>query len=189
MSFGPLQPMHLFKSTLFVWSLLCVFNTDFSPALRPPRGGSALITGALSRGSMSKRLIVCCDQTSRRADQKRVYRALCKPEDVAKPAISIADNDHWRRAQCVTYQKQVDTSVGERLRSVVFGLELSRDVRACYRPMVPTFYPANRILLFGYMRRTHTRRSGAHFVYNREILPAEHADRFDQAFVTIGSPS
>jgi len=142
-------------------------------------------TGEASRAErrrqrMSKRLVICCDGTWNRPDQRD--RGSGSPTNVAKVALGVARQDSRGDRQLLFYQAGVGTRRFERLRGGAFGVGLSRNVRDCYRFLVESYQPGDQLYLFGFSRGAFTARSTAGLVRNAGILRAENADRIEDAY-------
>lgn len=124
---------------------------------------------------MSKRLVLCCDGTWNRPDQK-------DPTNVTKVALSIAPADSTGREQRTFYHRGVGTDKWERIRGGAFGVGLSRNVRDAYRFLVQNYEPGDELFFFGFSRGAYTARSTAGFVRNSGILRPEQINRVDEAY-------
>jgi uncharacterized protein (DUF2235 family) len=133
-----------------------------------------------------KRLIVCCDGTWNRPDQ--VDRGVAAPTNVAKVALALADEDGQGNPQLLHYQAGVGTRRWERLRGGALGVGLSRNVQECYRFLVDTYEPGDRLYFFGFSRGAFTARSTVGLVRNSGILRREHRHRVEEAYGLYRDP-
>jgi uncharacterized protein (DUF2235 family) len=129
---------------------------------------------------MAKRLIVCCDGTWNRPDQRN--DGVAAPTNVSKLALAVARADEDGTEQVLHYEPGVGTRRFERIRGGAFGLGLSRNVRDCYRFLVQSYEPGDELFLFGFSRGAYTARSTVGLVRNCGILRTEHAGRIRDAY-------
>jgi len=129
---------------------------------------------------MGKRLVLCCDGTWNRPDQRSAGEPA--PTNVVKVALAVAPFDDAGRQQRTFYQRGVGTEAGERIRGGLFGFGLSRNVKETYRFLVQNFEPDDEVFLFGFSRGAYTARSTAGFIRNCGILRPEYSDRIDEAY-------
>jgi uncharacterized protein (DUF2235 family) len=121
-----------------------------------------------------KRLVVCCDGTWNRPDEK-------SPTNVAKMALAVAEED-GQTQQLVLYHRGVGTGRFDRVRGGAFGWGLSRNVRDCYRYVVEHYEPDDELYFFGFSRGAYTARSTVGLIRNAGILRREHRDRVADAY-------
>jgi uncharacterized protein (DUF2235 family) len=131
-------------------------------------------------GSLTKRLVVCCDGTWNRPDQ--MESGLAAPTNVAKIALAVLREGGDGTSQLLHYHPGVGTRRWERLRGGAFGFGISRNVRECYRFLVANYEPGDELYLFGFSRGAFTARSLAGLVRNSGILRPEHVDRIPDAY-------
>lgn len=129
---------------------------------------------------MAKRLVVCCDGTWNRPDQRD--RGSGSPTNVSKLALGVAPEGSEGARQLLFYQQGVGTRRFERFRGGAFGAGLSRNVCDCYRFLVESYEPGDEIYLFGFSRGAFTARSTVGLVRNAGILRPEHVDRIEEAY-------
>lgn len=129
---------------------------------------------------MAKNLVICCDGTWNRADQR------CKT-NVAKVALAVRRTSAVGMEQRVYYGSGVGTRRRERLRGGAFGLGLSRNVLDAYRFVVDSYEPGDQLYLFGFSRGAFTARSLAGLVRNSGILRRENAGRIKEAWALYRS--
>lgn len=130
---------------------------------------------------MAKRLVVCCDGTWNKADQRtKLGRPV--PTNVTKFALSVAPVGADGLEQRVYYQQGVGVKTAERVVGGAFGFGLSRNIRAAYRFLVDTYEPDDTLYLVGFSRGAFTARSLAGFIRNAGILRREHRDLVDEAY-------
>lgn len=122
-----------------------------------------------------KRIIVCCDGTWSKADQRQ-------PTNVIKIHHAIAERDPAGVTQVSRYLPGVGTKPGERILGGAFGWGLSRAVREGYVEIARQYEPGDQIFLFGYSRGAYTARSLGGFIRNTGILKEGHLDKVDQAY-------
>ncbi|MGH3901914.1 MAG: DUF2235 domain-containing protein [Pseudonocardiaceae bacterium] len=136
-------------------------------------------------GTMSKRLVVCCDGTWNTPDQQRGGKPA--PTNVTRVALAVAPEDSTGAEQRTFYHRGVGTNRWERIRGGVFGFGLPRDVRDTYRFLVQNYEPGDELFFFGFSRGAFTARSTVGFVRNSGILRREHADRIGEAYALYRS--
>lgn len=124
---------------------------------------------------MAKRLVICCDGTWNRADQR-------EPTNVVRIRRAVAERGADGREQRVHYNPGVGTRRWEQVRGGAFGFGLSENVLAVYRFLVETFDPGDELFFFGFSRGAYTARSTVGLVRNCGILRREHAGRIDEAY-------
>src|SRR3954454_17620 len=127
-----------------------------------------------------KRLVVCCDGTWNRPDQTK--QGVAAPTNVAKISLALAEEDDAGNPQVLPYEAGVGTRRGERLVGGVFGVGLSRNVQDCYRFLVESYEPGDKLYFFGFSRGAYTARSTVGFVRNSGILRREHIHHIDDAY-------
>ncbi|GAB2484292.1 DUF2235 domain-containing protein [Jatrophihabitans fulvus] len=127
-----------------------------------------------------KRLVVCCDGTWNRPDQR-------SPTNVVKLASAVAAVGTDGVTQRTLYQRGVGTTRGERLRGGIFGFGLARNVREAYTFLVHTYEPGDEVYVFGFSRGAFTARSTAGFVRNCGVLRIDQADRLREAYALYRS--
>lgn len=133
-----------------------------------------------------KRLVICCDGTWNRPDQ--VDQGVAAPTNVAKLSLALADDDEAGNPQLLHYQAGVGTRRRERLLGGGFGVGLSRNVQECYRFIVDTYEPGDKLYFFGFSRGAFTARSTVGLVRNAGILRREHRDRIKEAYGLYRNP-
>ena len=133
-----------------------------------------------------KRLVVCCDGTWNKPEQ--LSKGMLAPTNVSKLALAIAREDDAGTRQLVHYQRGVGTRAWERIRGGALGIGLSRNVRECYRFLVESYEPDDKLFFFGFSRGAFTARSLAGLVRNSGILLSHHRDRIDDAYALYRSP-
>lgn len=122
-----------------------------------------------------KRLVVCCDGTWNRPDQKY-------PTNVTKVAIAVAPTDADGTEQRVFYHHGVGTHRFDRLRGGALGVGLSRDVCDTYEFLVKNYEPGDELFFFGFSRGAFTARSTVGLVRNAGILRRENIGLVKQAY-------
>ena len=128
---------------------------------------------------MTKRLVVCCDGTWNRPDQRAGSAA---PTNVTKIALGVPPEDDDGASQLLYYQQGVGTRRFEHFSGGAFALGLSRNVQDCYRFLVESYEPGDALYFFGFSRGAFTARSLAGLVRNSGILRSQHADRIKEAY-------
>jgi uncharacterized protein (DUF2235 family) len=128
-----------------------------------------------------KRLIVCCDGTWNKPDEKD--RGVPAPTNVAKTYAALMAAG----AQGVAQVKYYDTGVGtgpwyDRWVGGAFGVGLSQNIVQAYRWVVDTWEDGDELFLLGFSRGAYTVRSLAGLIRNSGLLRREHAGRIDEAY-------
>jgi len=129
---------------------------------------------------VSKRIVVCCDGTWNRPDQRDEGRL--SPTNVVKVKRAVAERDARGSPQVVYYDRGVGTRWLEHLRGGAFGYGLSENIRQAYRYLVNHYEPGDDVFLFGFSRGAYTARSTAGFIRKCGLLKREHAGRIDEAY-------
>lgn len=127
-----------------------------------------------------KRLILCCDGTWNRADQ-RSDGELC-PTNVIKLAYRVAKRDSFDTPQIVYYDHGVGTgNAVDRLTGGAFGDGLEENIHDAYRFLIANYEEGDEIFLFGFSRGAFTARSIAGMIRNCGILKRESVRRYTDA--------
>src|SRR3954447_13255980 len=134
-----------------------------------------------------KRLVVCCDGTWNRPDQTK--QGVAAPTNVAKISLALAEEDDAGNPQMLHYEAGVGMRRGERLVGGGFGIGLSRNVPDCYRFLVESYEPGDKLYCFGFSRGAYTARSTVGLVRNAGILRPEHRHRIKQAYALYRNPT
>jgi len=117
-----------------------------------------------------------------------VSEGVAAPTNVAKIALALADQDDAGNRQLLHYAAGVGTRRGERLIGGAFGVGLSRNVQDCYRFLVDTYEPGDKLYFFGFSRGAYTARSTVGLVRNCGILRPEQRDRIKAAYALYRRP-
>ena len=133
-----------------------------------------------------KRLIVCCDGTWNRPDH--VDQGVAAPTNVAKLALALADQDDAGNPQVLHYEAGVGTRRWEHVLGGGLGVGLSRNVQDCYRFLVDSYEPGDKLYFFGFSRGAFTARSTVGLVRNSGILRRDARDRIKQAYSLYRNP-
>ncbi len=115
-------------------------------------------------------------------------QGVAAPTNVAKIALALADRDDGGNLQLLHYEAGVGTRRGERLIGGAFGVGLSRNVQECYRFLVDTYEPGDKLYFFGFSRGAYTARSAVGLVRNCGILRPEHRHRIKEAYALYRRP-
>ena len=134
-----------------------------------------------SNAKSNKSLIVFCDGTWNKADQKSLDNRPC-PTNVAKLFEATADTDSFGGSQIVHYIPGVGTRFWERLRGGGFGYGISDNIKSGYKFICSNYTPGDRIYLFGFSRGAYTARSLAGLINNLGILRRTNFDQIDFAY-------
>ena len=127
-----------------------------------------------------KRLVLCCDGTWNRADQKSGDEPC--PTNVVKLAYRVAKRDGAGVAQVVYYDHGVGTgNTLDRLTGGAFGGGLEDNIHDAYRFLVANYEEGDEIFLFGFSRGAFTARSIAGMVRNCGILRRESVRHYTDA--------
>jgi len=129
---------------------------------------------------MSKRLVVCCDGTWNRRDQRN-------PTNVTKVRAAVAPEDGGGTTQVPHYVQGVGTARWERIRGGVFGMGLSRGVVDAYRWIAQNYSADDELFLFGFSRGAYTARSTAGLIRNCGILTQPTEENIQQAYTIYRS--
>ena len=115
-------------------------------------------------------------------------QGLPAPTNVAKISLALADQDDAGNPQLLHYETGVGTRRGERFVGGAFGVGLSRNVQQCYRFLVDTYEPGDKLYFFGFSRGAFTARSTVGLVRNCGILRPEHGHRIKDAYALYRRP-
>lgn len=127
-----------------------------------------------------KRLVLCCDGTWNRADQKAGDEPC--PTNVVKLAYRVAKRDPAGVPQIVYYDHGVGTgNTMDRLSGGAFGGGLEDNIHDAYRFLVANYEQGDEILLFGFSRGAFTVRSIAGMIRNCGILSRESVRHYTDA--------
>lgn len=124
---------------------------------------------------MAKKIVICCDGTWNKPDQRA-------PTNVPRIAEAVRPTDAEGRQQLAYYHAGVGTNGWDRLIGGAFGFGLSRNVRDAYRFVVENFTPGDELFFFGFSRGAYTVRSVVGFIRNCGILRPEFADKIGEAY-------
>ncbi len=128
-----------------------------------------------------KRIIVCCDGTWNKPDQKQGGKY--NPTNVVKFARTILPQTSDGTQQVVFYDQGVGTGFGlDKFFGGAFGFGLGKNVIDGYRFILHNFVPGDEIYLFGFSRGAYTARSIAGMIRNCGILKKQYGDHFNEAF-------
>lgn len=108
----------------------------------------------MSANRKPKTLVVCCDGTWQKSDNRYV-------SNVEKIARAVAPVGHDGETQFVHYQRGVGSSGSriERLLAGAFGIGLDDNLLECYYFLALNYSPGDRISVFGFSRGAYTARS------------------------------
>lgn len=141
----------------------------------------AAIFGRGKAGPKKKKLIVFCDGTWNKPDQRDDDHRPC-PTNVAKLFEATASHDHTGAPQLATYVQGVGTHWYDRLLGGAFGFGISENIKEGYRFLCSNYVPGDEIYLFGFSRGAYAARSLAGLIHNLGILKRPHFDRIDEAY-------
>jgi uncharacterized protein (DUF2235 family) len=127
-----------------------------------------------------KRLVLCCDGTWNRADQRSGDEPC--PTNVVKLAYRVAKRDAAGVAQIIYYDHGVGTGNSmDRLTGGAFGGGLEENIHDAYRFLIANYEEGDEIFLFGFSRGAFTVRSIAGMVRNCGILRRESVRHYRDA--------
>lgn len=127
-----------------------------------------------------KRLILCCDGTWNRADQRSGDEPC--PTNVVKLAYRVAKRDSFGTPQIIYYDHGVGTgNTLDRITGGAFGGGLEENIHDAYRFLIANYEEGDEIFLFGFSRGAFTARSIAGMVRNCGILKRESVARYSDA--------
>ncbi len=128
-----------------------------------------------------KKLVVFCDGTWNRADQKTLDGRPC-PTNVLRLFEATMPYDQQDNPQIVHYVEGVGTRKAERLRGGGFGYGISDNIKNAYCFIVSNYEPGDEIFLFGFSRGAFTARSIAGLIRNVGILRRDKRHLVSEAF-------
>jgi uncharacterized protein (DUF2235 family) len=128
-----------------------------------------------------KRLIVFCDGTWNKEDQKSRDGRPC-PTNVLRlfELTRIGDGDH--APQIVHYLRGVGNRWDERVSGGGFGLGISENIKSAYQFLVSNYEDGDEIFLFGFSRGAFTVRSLAGMIFNVGILRRDRLHLLEEAY-------
>lgn len=129
----------------------------------------------------SKKLVIFCDGTWNRVDQKTLDGRPC-PTNVLKLFEATMPYDQHGNPQIVHYIEGVGTRRTERLRGGGFGYGISDNIKNAYCFIVSNYTPGDEIFLFGFSRGAFTVRSIAGMIRNVGILKRDKRHLVNEAF-------
>lgn len=128
-----------------------------------------------------KKLIVFCDGTWNKADQKTADGRPC-PTNVSKLFEATCPCDCNGSPQITYYLQGVGTRMSERLRGGGFGYGISDNIKSAYQFICSNYRPGDEIFLFGFSRGAYTARSIAGLIHNMGILKRTDFHLVDEAY-------
>ena len=129
---------------------------------------------------MNNKIVVCCDGTWNKPDQRDEGKL--SPTIVVKVKRAVAERGPGDTRQLVYYDRGVGTRWLEHLRGGAFGYGLSENIRQAYRYLVNHYEPGDDVFFFGFSRGAYTARSTAGFIRKCGLLRREHARRLEEAY-------
>ncbi|MDA1258272.1 MAG: DUF2235 domain-containing protein [Chloroflexi bacterium] len=125
---------------------------------------------------MARRIVICCDGTWNRPDQKN-------PTNVVRLARSVTPVAADGESQIVFYDQGVGTGPWlDRLTGGAFGSGLVKNVEDAYRFLVHNYEDGDKVFFFGFSRGAFTARSTVGLIRNVGLLKKSRADQFPKAF-------
>jgi uncharacterized protein (DUF2235 family) len=130
---------------------------------------------------MSKKLVVFCDGTWNRADQKTKGGRPC-PTNVLRLFEATLPKSEDNEPQITHYVEGVGTRRAETLTGGMFGFGINSNIKNAYSFIVSNYDPGDQIFLFGFSRGAYTARSIAGLIYNLGILTRNNLHRVNEAY-------
>jgi len=137
--------------------------------------------GTIIMNNKSKKLVIFCDGTWNRVDQKTLDGHPC-PTNVLRLFEATMPYDKNGNPQIVHYVEGVGTRRMERLRGGGFGYGISDNIKNAYCFIVSNYEPGDEIFLFGFSRGAFTVRSIAGMIRNVGILKRDKRHLVNEAF-------
>lgn len=132
---------------------------------------------------MAKTLVICCDGTGNRPDQKG------GPTNVTKLARAILPETPRGRTQIVHYDEGVGTgNWWDRWLGGAFGIGLGANVQQAYRFLALNYVPGDRLVLIGFSRGAFTVRSLAGLVGLVGLLRKGDLDKMPDIWAYYRTP-
>lgn len=128
-----------------------------------------------------KNIIVFCDGTWNREDQKGENHEVCQT-NVAKLFEATCPFDEKGNPQLLHYVRGVGTRRWERIKGGGFGFGISDNIKEAYQFICSNYQPGDHIYLFGFSRGAYTARSIAGFIHNMGILKREKFSLLNEAY-------
>ncbi|MGJ0509938.1 MAG: DUF2235 domain-containing protein [Methylocystis sp.] len=128
-----------------------------------------------------KRLVVFCDGTWNKEDQKSRDGRPC-PTNVLRLFELTRAGDGDGCVQIVDYVRGVGNRWDERLTGGGFGLGMSDNIKGAYQFLVSNYEDGDEIFLFGFSRGAFTVRSLAGMIYNVGILRRDKLHLLEEAY-------
>ena len=128
-----------------------------------------------------KRLVVFCDGTWNKEDQKTQYGQPC-PTNVLRLFELLEAYDGDGCLQLCHYERGVGNRWDERISGGGFGAGISDNIKDAYKFLVSNYEDGDQIFLFGFSRGAFAVRSLAGMIYNVGILKREKLHLLEEAF-------
>ncbi|WP_363349762.1 DUF2235 domain-containing protein [Methylocystis echinoides] len=129
----------------------------------------------------NKRLVVFCDGTWNKEDQKSRNGQPC-PTNVLRLFELTRPGDGDGCLQIVHYVRGVGNRWDERITGGGFGLGISQNIKDAYQFLVSNYEAGDEIFLFGFSRGAFTVRSLAGMVFNVGILRRDALHLLEEAY-------
>jgi uncharacterized protein (DUF2235 family) len=130
---------------------------------------------------MAKKLIVFCDGTWNKADQKARDGVPCST-NVLRLFEATQPKDLNKNPQIVLYIAGVGTRWSERISGGGFGYGISDNIKIAYAFVASNYDPSDEIFLFGFSRGAFTARSIAGLIRNMGILRRDRLHLVNEAY-------
>lgn len=132
------------------------------------------------RAASPRRLVVCCDGTWNKPDQRYPTNVI----KAARAILPVAD----RTDQIVYYDQGVGTgNLLDRVSGGAFGSGLEQNIREAYRFLMHNYEDGDELYLFGFSRGAYTVRSLAGLIRNVGLLRKVNAAMFPEAYALYRS--
>jgi len=132
---------------------------------------------------MRKKLVVFCDGTWNRADQRAKDGHPC-PTNVLRLFEATQSQSDDGEPQIIHYVEGVGTRRDETFSGGVFGIGISANIKNAYGFIVSNYEPGDQIYLFGFSRGAYTARSLAGMIKNVGILKRPELHRVNEAYTS-----
>ncbi len=124
---------------------------------------------------MSKRIIVCCDGTWNKFNDRT-------PTNIRRLAQLLKASASDGTRQLVHYQDGIGTRWYDKLPGGAFGIGIDKKIRAAYQVLCEQYEPGDEIYLFGYSRGAYTVRSLGGLIDCVGILPPHQTAQVETAY-------
>ena len=130
-----------------------------------------------------KKIIICCDGTWNKPDQKSNKFNVRKPTNITKLSRALKTTCDNKEAQVCYYDTGVGTgNILDKYLGGGTGQGLEKNIMEAYRFLVNNYHPKDKIFMFGFSRGAYTVRSLTGLVNLIGLLPKNNDYWFPEGF-------